>query len=344
MTLLGVPWAVGAWTVGSTTGKPEVSADAARALAHMVTGDFEGVAGPGDLAVVPLGAPGAAVNVRKGVVSVLNRAAGVLGQSYVSLNDGDVQVAVSAVGSGGSRTDLVAYVVEDPQYPGQPLPADGATGPYERFRVFEGVGANVDRLADVAPGQTGVALARITRPAGTTTVQAAHITSLRDIPHPRSTVVKKAVDVGDKATFDQLNAADYERFPQAAQWDVKVPIWATVVQLELRVTGARVSNDGTDAGDFRGKARLKLGGVTTGDVIVNPDIPNANKGNKFAYSVQAERDVPQATRGSTVSLEAQAFRVSSSSGVEVREAAGTTVIAEVRFLEVPNTDPVESFR
>lgn len=343
MALEGVPWAVGAWEVGGTQGVPETPAEAARGLAHLVIGGLEGPSGPGDMAVVPLDVPGAGVLVRKGTVGLLNRFPGGFGQAYVARNTGDEQVNLTATSSAGSRTDLIALVVEDPQYAGQPLPADGAHGPYVRFVVYEGVSANIKKLSEVAPNQTGIALARVTRPASTGTVQAAHITNLRVLPNPRSKTVKKQLTVGDKGTFDRLNAASWERFPQAAQWDIEVPSWATHVQLELRVNGVRVTNDGTDAGNFRGRARLKLGSYVSGEVIVDPEIPDANKGRKFPYATAGEALVAQADRGATLALEAQAYKVSDASGVEVREAAGTTLIAEVVFTEVPNSDPVESF-
>lgn len=344
MTFQGVPWAIGAWDVpGVGSGIPEVPAEAARALAYQALGGKEGPSTPGDCAVVPTGVPSGSVNVRKGTLGILNRFPGGNGQAYIARNDGDVAVPITATGSGGGRTDLIAAVIEDPQYPGQPAPADGATGPYVRVRVFEGVAANTKRLSDVAPNIAGVALARVTLPASTGTVQAAHITDLRQLPNGRTQTVKKQLDVGDKGVFDQVNAADWEKFPQAAGWTISVPKWATVAQLELRVQGVRVTNDGTDAGDFRGKARLKLGGQASQETILNPDIPNANKGQKFGYNAAGEVSLSQAVRGTDVTLEAQAERVSVSSGVEVREAAGTSVIAEVRFIEAPNTDDPDSF-
>lgn len=339
MTWQGVPWAVGAHAGGS----PQTPAEAARAVAHQAIGGREGPSTPGDCAVVPLAVPGAGVLVRKGTVGILNRFPGGAGQAYIARNVDDDNVVITATGAGGGRTDLIAVVIEDPQYPGQPAPVSAANGPYVRTKVYAGVPANTRTLAEVAPDQAGIALARVTLPASTGTVQAAHITDLRKLPNPRRDTVRKTLNVSDKGTFDNLNTATFERFPQAAQWDIEVPVWATKALLELRVNGVRVSNDGTDAGGFRGKARVKLGGHVSDEVILDPEIPNANKGGKFGFHATGEVDITQAQRGTTLTLEAQAQRVSSSSGVEVREAAGTTVTCEVLFVEAPNTDPPETF-
>lgn len=339
MTWQGVPWAVGAHPGGS----PETPAEAARALAHQALGGLEGPAGPGDVAVVPLDVPGGAVVVRKGTIGITNRFPGGQGQSYIARNVDDDQVAITATGSGGGRTDLIAVVIEDPQYAGQPVPPDAANGPYVRTVVYEGVSANVESLEEVDADQSGYALARVTLPASTGTVETAHITDLRELPRARSKTVKRTLDVGDKGSWDVINGAGFERFPQAAAWNIKVPLWATVAQLEMRVTGVRVTNDGTDAGTWRGRARLKLGSHATTETIIDPEIPNANKGNRFAYNATGEVSLTAAQRGTTLTLEAQAIRQNFTSGVEVREAAGTTVVCEVRFIEAPNTDAPETF-
>lgn len=340
MTWQGVPWALGA-VVGVQA--PETPAEAARALAHLAIGGLEGPSTPGDCAVVPRAVPSGGVLVRKGTIGILNRFPGGLGQAYIGRNVSDDDVAIGATGVGTTRTDLIAVVVEDAQYAGQPAPADPESGPFIRTRVFTNVPANTKKLSQVAPNIAGVALARVTLPPSTGTVNAGHITDLRKLPNPRTKTIKRTLEVGDKGAFDNLNAAAFEKFPQAAEWTIEVPLWATTAQLELRVTGARVSNDGTDAGTFRAKSRVKLGGLTTAEHIIDPEIPAANKGNRFAYSSAGEVAITEAMRGTDQVLTAQAQRVSFTSGVEVREAAGTHVVVEVRFIEEPNLDTPESF-
>lgn len=335
----GVPWAIGTHPGGS----PQTPAEAARALAAEALGGKEGPAGPGDLAVVAFGVPGGGVTVRKGTVGILNRFPGGYGQAYVARNVSDDNVSITGTGAGAGRTDLIAVVVEDPQYPGQPTPEDAAFGPYVRTKVYTDVAANVKTLADVDPNQSGIALARVTLPPSTWAVQTSHIKDLRALPNPRSTTIKRSLNVGDKNSFDTVNFAGFERFPQAASWTITVPLWATEVQLDLRVVNARVTNDGTNAGHFRGKARVKLGPLVSDEVILDPDIPDANRGNRVGYSVSGEVPVTQALRGTDLLLEAQAQLISSGSGVVVREGAGTSVHVEIRFIEAPNTDPPETF-
>lgn len=339
MTWQGVPWAIGA----HAGGQPETPAEAARTVAYLIGGTgSEGIAGPPDCAVLPREVPGTGVRIQPGVLVLLNRFPGGSAQAYVLRQPEMEDVPMTATSSGGARTDLIAVLVEDPQYAGQPAPLDAADGPYVRTVVYEGVSSTIRRLSEVAPNQTGYALARVTRPSSTGTVQTSHITDLRKLPRAKQSTLKRQVDVGDKETWDEVGGS-WEKFPQAASWNVDIPNWATVAQLELRVSGAKVTNDGTDAGNWRGKARLKLGSLSSNERIIDPDIPNANKGNTLHWSAAGEVSIPEGMRGDTVSLDAQAIRESFSSGVVVREGPGTTVVAEVRFIEAPNLDATESF-
>lgn len=337
MTWQGVPWALGAWTVNGVSGTPQTPAEAARVVAYQALGGGEGPAAAGDCAVVPLDVPGGAVNIRPGTVGILNRFPGGSGQAYVARNVGSDQVNITATGSGGGRTDLIAVIIEDPQYAGQPTPADGATGPYVRTAVYEGVGANVTKLSDVDANQSGYALARVTLPASTGTVQASHITDLRSLPNPRTRQETKILNIGNQADVVE-QAGAYERFPQQAGWTVRVPSWAVRVHLELYVSGIRVKNDADAAGDWKGKARAKLGSVVTDDVELNPTPPDANKTDTFTYMAAGDLPVPGAIRGTDQTLEAQAFKVSSSSGVTVSQGWGTTVVAKATFHEDASTD------
>lgn len=337
MALLGVPWAIGAWQVGAVFGKPNIPAELARAIANMAGDGGEGPAGPSDFAVVAQAVPGAGVVVRKGALNVLNRSPGGSGQSYTSINDADVIVAVPDTTGAGGRTDLVAYIVEDPTYPGQPLPVDGTRGPYERFVVYEGVGANVTKLSEVDAGQSGYALARITRGAGQSTVQTADITDLRTLANPKTRQETKLLNIGNQA--DVANeAVGFEQFPQGAGWNIAIPPWAVKVHLELYVSGVRVKNDVDAAGDWKGKARVKLGAIVSQSVELNPTPPDANKTDTFTYLAAIEAPVPADHRGTTKTLEAQAHKDSSSSGVTVNQGWGTTVIAKATFYEDATTD------
>lgn len=337
MALLGIPWAIGAWQVGEVSGNPETPAETARAIAYQALAGAEGPAAPGDMAVRALDVPAASVLVRKGTVGSLNRFPGGAGQAYLSINDADEIVPVPDTTGAGGRTDLVALVVEDPTYPDQPLPPDGTLGPYERFVVYEGVDANTRHLSQVDAGQSGYALARITRGAGQSTVQPGDITDLRKLANPKTRQETKLLNIGNQADVANTNAA-YERFPQQAGWDIDVPSWAVRVHLELYVSGVRVKNDGDAAGDWKGKGRVKLGSVVSQDVELNPTPPDANRTDTFTYIAAIDAAVPAAMRGGTSTLEAQARRDVSSSGVSVNQGWGTTVVAKATFYEDASTD------
>lgn len=333
MTWQGVPWAIGAHAGGS----PLTPAEAARAVAYQATDGDEGPGTGADCRVLPLAVPGAGVRIMPGALSCLNRFPGGAGQSYLVRQPEEEVVPITATGSGGGRTDLIACVIIDPQYPGQVAPADAANGPYVVTRVYTGVGAGVTKLSDVAANQAGYALARVTLPASTGTVQTAHITDLRSIANPRTKVETKLLNIGNQADVLQ-QASAYERFPQAAGWDVYVPKWAVKAHLELYVSGVRVKNSADATGSWNGRARLKLGSIVTQDSELNPPPPKAGKTDTFTYMSAGELAVPSGLRGSTQTLEAQAFRVSAAGSVTVMQGWGTTVVARVTFYEDVTTD------
>ncbi len=337
--MTGQVWAIGAWVVGAREGVPETSAETARALAYQALRGEEGPASPGDFAVREQAAPGDGVLVRGGVLGILNRFPGGDGQAYMAREPDDQEVHVGDTPIGSGRTDLVAYIIEDPNYPGQPLPAEGAEaeGPYGRVAVYEGVAANTTKLSQVDADQSGYALARITRGAGQSGVVNGDITDLRGIANPKTRQETKLLNIGNQADVAE-SAAAYERFPQQAGWSIEVPRWAVKVHLELYVSGIRVKNDGDAAGDWKGKARVKLGTIVSQDVELNPTPPDANKTDTFTYVAAGEFAVPAAMRGAAADLEAQARRDSSSSGVTVNQGWGTTVIAKATFYEDVSTD------
>jgi hypothetical protein len=333
MTFQGVPWAIGL----HAGGQPKVPVEAGRGLAYLALGGNEGPVAAGDCAVVPLSTPAGGVIIRAGGLGILNRFPGGTGQAYYARNDADHQVTIGPT-SGAGRTDLVAVIVEDPQYAGQPAPADAANGPYVRVVVYTGVAGTVTRLSEVAPNQSGYALARVTLPAATSAVQASHITDLRSIPNPKTFPITKILNLPDGADT-VLTSASYTRFPVGASWAIPVPKWAVKANLELYASGVRVGNDATATGNWTGRARLKLGTLVTADTELNPAPPDANRLDTFSYMAAAgDLTVPAAIRGTTQTLEAQALRLVTGSGVTVAEGYGTTIVAKVTFYEDVSTD------
>src|SRR5699024_11469005 len=107
------------------------------------------------------------------------------GQSYAVRNDAEVEVSVTATGSSGGRSDLVVARVLDPQYEGQP-PADPDEFDYSMVEIIEGVSSSTTSARDLNLNYPAIALARIDLPASTGTVEASHLTDLREMARPRS--------------------------------------------------------------------------------------------------------------------------------------------------------------
>lgn len=332
MTWQGVPWFIG----GGAQHPPEV----ARLLAHIASGGAEGVIGAGDLQVRALNVPGAGIRVMPGAGVLQSKFAGAGQQAYLVRNPDEDVVMVAATGSSGGRTDLVAVIVEDPQYAGQPVPASIEDGPYVRTRVYTNVSAVVktmtseQAMALVAPGQTGYALAAYTLGDSDGTIEQADIVDLRGKPTPRTQVHTRMLNLPGAAVNTVLGFAAMATFPAEAHWDIPVPTWAVKVALELQASGIEVTEDGTLGGDWQGTARVALGALVTEESEVRPSPPKqAGNTDTFGYLCAGEVKVPVAMRGTTQTLAAQAMRVASSGGVTVRSTWGTTVVVRVTFTE-----------
>ena len=228
MTFDPVPWAIGGGAV--------MDVEVLRLLAHLASEGREGIVGIGDLKVRANAPTNGTVIVGKGAAAALNRFVAADGgqQSYLLRNPADqAGVAINPTAPGVGRTDLVAVIVEDPQYAGQPAPASVADGPYVRVKVYEGVPAGTTSLTQVDPGQVGLALARVAIPANTSAITDAMITSLR-------TMLSFRVE----PFVVSLNTAGHIAMPGPglANWignvDCLVPSWANRLSLKAAVSGA----------------------------------------------------------------------------------------------------------
>lgn len=167
-----IPWVI--------AGVDEVPLAVARTMAYVTTAGREGVVASSHLQVTQTSTPSGSIQVATGVLVANNKFNNAAFESYVGRNySTTVTTSVPATG-GTSRTDLIYAHITDPgqsgHYPTEPTVA----APIET-RVITNVSPTITRLQD-HPGyekQSGLALARITRPANTTTVQTSHITDLR---------------------------------------------------------------------------------------------------------------------------------------------------------------------
>jgi hypothetical protein len=315
----GVPWMVSGGNH---------SAEVGRLLAYAATGGEEGVIGPTDCKVVASAIPDGNIHIQPGAVACLNRFPGGASQSYMVRNVGDEVKALTPQGSAGIRYDLIAIVVEDPQYPGQPAPVSVPNGPYTKTKVYENVPANTTTLAQVAPNQTGYALARVKFDASDGTVNTADITDLRDLLIPRVQTVKKVLNA---ATTDSIPGS-MDVAPPGASWAVYIPKWASKVQLEARWAGLKFTDTSSGAGYAGGYARVSLGTLESATTQWIADATASNKPVTQAVIVGDTLDVTEVLRGTTQNLQAKLHK-SSGAGMTAQTTPYTTVVAEATFYQ-----------
>lgn len=264
-----------------------------RLLSFGLTTGQQGVIGPADCAVKPLGTPGAQVQMMPGAYNILARHLGGSYESYAGkLNVAELSDTISPTSSAGPRSDLVILRVENPYVSGAgnwPGPADPVNGPYVYLRVIEGVASNVWDVSQVNPTWSAMTLARIDRPASTGVVTQAHIRDLRSvaslggtrtviIDNPPVTIPPvaqsyylefKASDIDPNyknPSGGSDNAHDYlvadtqvKNWPVRAVWNqVPVPDWAVSCDAEFQVFNAQILNN-----DVFGDMWLDFGGAAT---------------------------------------------------------------------------------
>lgn len=318
MTLEGVPWMVAG---------AEHSADVGRLLAYGATGPGQGIIGPDDFAVLQSSIADNNINIARGALAVLNRDSAQ--QSYLVRNIAPEVVALTAQGSSGTRYDLIAIVVEDPQYPGYATPTNPLNGPYVKAKVYENVPSSTTRLEQVAPNQTGYGLALVTRPASSNTVTQGQIKDLRKLVKPRAESHQRMFNVPTNTPV----AMGAERvFPTNASWSLDIPTWATVVQLKATIAGVSMSNNGDPNALGVGTCHVSLGSLRSQGTNWYAD---GSGGRQTQVLMDADEiAVPANMRGTSQLLHALCAQVSNT-GVSAFEAGGTAICIEARFFEAP---------
>lgn len=319
MSWEGVPWMVN---------DAEHSAEVGRVLAYAAMGQAEGVIGPSDCKVVASAIPDGNIHIQPGAIGMLNRYAGGASQAYIGRNVGDEVKAMTPQGSGSDRYDLVAVIVEDPQYPGQPAPVSVPDGPYLKTVVYEDVPSDTLFLSEVDADQTGYALALVHFDISDGTVTNSDITDLRELLMPRVQTVKQILNSNATAAFPgALGIA-----PAAASWSVKIPTWAAKVQLEARWSGLKYTDTGAGAGSASGTARVDLGSIQTQTTQWAEDATASNKPVTGTVIVGEEKDVAEALRGTTQTLSAKLAKTAGAN-MTAQTTPYTTVVVEATFKE-----------
>lgn len=319
----GVPWMV----AGGNH-----SAEVGRVLAYAAINGGEGVISPGDCRVVASAIPDGNIHINTGAVACLNRFPGGSSQAYLVRNVGDEVKALTPQGSGGVRYDLVAIIVEDPQYPGQPAPVSVPNGPYVKTVIYQDVPVGTVSLAQVDPDQTGYALARVAFAASDGTITQGEITDLRELLNPRVVQYKRMVNV----IAGTVNLAALAVSPPGASWNVKIPSWATKAQVEAQWSGIVMQDDGPDGGTAGGYAQVTLGALATASSTWNQNAVGPGSITRMAHGVADEIDVPAINRGTTVALAAKLSKTAGA-GMTAKTDPGSTVTVTVTFYEEAGT-------
>ena len=335
--------ATGIWAVDGQMTQAVV----ARLQLQSATRSGNGVVEATDLTVRPLTVPGTGVVVGDGAAVVLGREASKQGSYWVP-NVGDETVTLTATTSSGPRSDMVYLRVEDPTVDGTPWTWNPASDQLAYFRVWEGCPSTA---VDVPAGETGVPLARITRPASTGTVEATHITSLRKMANPRS-LVQVFTKQGSWATNADFTDAvggkiTWSPWPHDASFSVDVPPWASVAKLSYTWGQVQYIQGGNGTG-LNGSARILFGTVATnperlqlpGGTTANPTTPPWSRQSVVGGDTIS---IPAALRGTTVSMVMQGI-ANDDDGNGTRDTqgllqcdGGSSLYVQVVFEEVATT-------
>ena len=313
------PWFVG----GGAQHSPEV----ARAVAYAATGGAEGVVEPGGLKVAPLAVPGTSVRVVAGSGILRNRYAGGGEQSYIVRAPVTENLAVTATGSAGGRSDLVVARVLDPQYEGS-APSNPVAFEYARLAIIQGVPASTTRASDLNLGYPAIELARIDLPASTGTVTAAMIKDLRRLARPRSL---RVVEMGGPTQDIALTSPGGVRWPSVAP-SIEIPAWATHMSVV-----ATIASVGYQNGSVAGTLATCAGAAganqwRSSNTYYDLDVAPADSA-RTTLVVGGKGPIPAALRGSvqTFAIEGQRNAYTGAGALVTR--AGTHVVFDVQFSE-----------
>lgn len=313
MALDPVPWFIG--------GGAEHSADVARLVVHIATGGAAGIVGANDLFVSQMPAPIGSVRVSAGAAVIPNTNA--VQQAYCLRAPSVTDIAVTATGSTGGRSDLLVAYVDDPQFTGQVLPVDKvALGPYVKFTLIQGVGPT---QATVPASFTypAIPLARITLPANTAAVTQAMITDLRVVAQPNRT---RDLYNTRPTSSSVVTSSAYVGWTPQADRAITIPSWASQVKITGHVGQVLARNAA-----LVGKAKATFGSLGTQETAFDMA---AN--TRQTLLVSDTLAVPAALRGTTQTLALKALRLTGTGNLETD--AYSTILWDIEFLQVASAD------
>lgn len=309
--LYGVPWGIGG-------GSAILQAEVARFFANLMLGGQEGVMGKDHLLPQQLSTPGAGIQLLPGGMSILNRSPGVANQTYLELASSAVTVSLDPT-TGTTRTDIVMLRVEDPYVSGNPwtVPSSAANGPYCVPHVEYGVSSSVKTVTELGFNWSAIPICRITRPSSTSTILNSHITDLRVLVNPLNGIATTVNGLAAPIEFTNINvgagtvAATTDKilqtttvftdWPIGNTWTVNVPTWATYMELDLQIHGAKV-----EVGDFFGEIRPVIAGTPQGSNFIDTNTPSTGGTNEDIWC-GGEFYIAPSLRGTSVTIKTQAM-------------------------------------
>lgn len=288
-----------------------------RALLRDLARDNEGIASLADLKVIATGSAAQGVKVLSGSAFILGRESPDQGAYHVVNTYGGHFVVVPATG-GAARTDTLALQIVDPDYGGAATPDTDAA----RFVLLSGQ-ADIPRVGGI-PSASMIPLARITIPAGTSVVTDAMITDLRFLANARrlrSLLFAYPTGASTNAAQDA-----WEDWPNAASWQVAIPIYASRLLVVAHLTGLL-----HETGNVDGRFRVNLGGEVTQTVAYNENWTGS--ANRVDKTVAGQIDIPDGMRGTTQTLKLQNMRTVTTGKLTADNVS--TVVADTEWVERP---------
>ena len=229
-------------------------------------------------------------------------------------------VAITATGSGGGRTDLIVARVLDPQYEGA-APADPLTFNYSRISVVSGVPAGTKTARELNLGYPAVELARVTFPASTATVTAGMITDLRKVARPRR---ERFLDTALWTNPQSLDTAGYKYFGGPPAF--AVPLWATTAKVVITFSGLALFTANTT-----GWLRGVFNGIEVRPTFFDENWLAAGSYQRTTYQVAGEILIPSAMRGNSYTVNLEGKRESGTGYLQAR--SGTSASIDIEFAE-----------
>lgn len=323
MALDGVPWALGGGAV--------VQMEVARTDTYASSSGRAGVVLPGDLrvrATSPTSTEEVVVDPGSAVIPC--RSVGGAGQSYIGRNaPGDEERKEIAETTGSARSDLVVFLIKDPQFaPWQPYTEtdDIENGPYQFIEVIQGVNPST-RYIEELTGQytewTAYALARIDIPAGTSAITDEMIKDLRELARPFS---KRDVMQTPQGPVDEFcTSALPARWITPAEWDIRIPRQATTLNLRYDVLNAVQK-----IGNVFGNTEIRVEGLTVASAPYSVTWDGAEP-RAHVHGVN-EFAIPQAWRGTVRRFQLFGSKNGASPG-HLTTDAQTRVALDAEFTE-----------